>query len=444
VAGARQLSTSEDVHRYVATTCFPTGPAVTVGVELEWFVIAPSDPSRHVPLDAIRSVLDHAEPLPGGSRVSFEPGGQLELSSPAAPGVVACWKGVTADLEHVEAALAASGLALLGTGTDPVRRPRRQVFNPRYDTMEAYFDRRGPAGRVMMCGTAALQVNLDVGVDCADVARRWRLLHAIGPTLVAAFANSSRHAGRDTGWKSTRQAVWLRLDPPRTRPPEGANPVRAWTDYALDAPLMVRWLSDGRRRTDPGLTFRQWVESVDTRPTTEDLAYHLTTLFPPVRPRGWFEVRYLDAQSTAYWPVPLAVLSALVDDPAVGDRVEAAVEPVRDAWEEAARDGLASPALARAARVCFDAALDQLTTSNADPALISLVESYTDRYVARGRSPADDVRSSACAETTGSRRAWRSEATTKAGGDGEAAKTGIHREDPDERDRTAHVLRRAD
>src|SRR5690606_2627290 len=186
-----------------------------------------SDPSRHVPLDAIRSVLDHAEPLPGGSRVSFEPGGQLELSSPAAPGVVACWKGVTADLEHVEAALAASGLALLGTGTDPVRRPRRQVFNPRYDTMEAYFDRRGPAGRVMMCGTAALQVNLDVGVDCADVARRWRLLQAIGPTLAAAFANSSRHAARDPGWQTTRQAMSLRLDRPRTRPPECANPVRA-------------------------------------------------------------------------------------------------------------------------------------------------------------------------------------------------------------------------
>ena len=31
------------------------------------------------------------------------------------------------------------------------------------------------------------------------------------------------------------------------------------------------------------------------RPTDADLEYHLTTLFPPVRPRGWLEIRYLDS-----------------------------------------------------------------------------------------------------------------------------------------------------
>lgn len=31
-------------------------------------------------------------------------------------------------------------------------------------------------------------------------------------------------------------------------------------------------------------------------PTLDDLAYHVTTLFPPVRPRGFLEVSYLDAQ----------------------------------------------------------------------------------------------------------------------------------------------------
>jgi glutamate--cysteine ligase len=319
--------------------------------------------------------------------------------------------------------------------------------------MEAYFDRHGPAGRLMMCGTAALQVNLDVGADTADVARRWRLLHAVGPTLVAAFANSPRLAGRDTGWKSTRQAVWLRLDPPRTRPPEGPDPVRAWADYALDAPLMARWLSDGRRHT--GLTFRQWVEGADANrapPTADDLDYHLTTLFPPVRPRGWFEVRYIDAQPAAYWPVPLAVLTALIDDPAVGDHIEDAVEPVRDAWEEAARYGLASPALARAAHVCFAAALDRLTASNADPALLSLVESYTDRYVAQGRSPADDaISSSARAERAtrgGNPPPWSSgaRAASRSSGNGQAAHhdAGINGEGPDEPDRTAHVRRHSD
>ena len=56
-------------------------------------------------------------------------------------------------------------------------------------------------------------------------------------------------------------------------------------------------------------------------PDAEDLSTHLTTLFPPVRPRGWFEVRYLDAQPWPWWPVPMAVLHALLDDAgAIGRR----------------------------------------------------------------------------------------------------------------------------
>jgi len=40
----------------------------------------------------------------------------------------------------------------------------------------------------MMCNTAALQVNLDLGPG--GRCERWRLAHALGPTVVACFANS--------------------------------------------------------------------------------------------------------------------------------------------------------------------------------------------------------------------------------------------------------------
>jgi glutamate--cysteine ligase len=80
--------------------------------------------------------------------------------------------------------------------------------------MAAYFDSLPhELGRIMMASTAAVQVNLDAGCDSADVARRWALLHTVGPPLSAAFANSPRHRGRLTGWKSTRQAVWLVASP---------------------------------------------------------------------------------------------------------------------------------------------------------------------------------------------------------------------------------------
>ena len=68
----------------------------------------------------------------------------------------------------------------------------------------------------------------------------------------------------------------------------------------------------------PGVTFRDWIDcgtfAVPGRdgPTVDDLAYHLTTLFPPVRARGHLEVRYIDAQPGDWWRVPVAVLWAPV------------------------------------------------------------------------------------------------------------------------------------
>ena len=71
--------------------------------------------------------------------VTYEPGGQLELSSPAFRGPTACWQALTEDAEHVRPPLAAAGMALLPTAIDPFRPPRRQLAHPRYDAMEAYF-----------------------------------------------------------------------------------------------------------------------------------------------------------------------------------------------------------------------------------------------------------------------------------------------------------------
>jgi glutamate--cysteine ligase len=392
VTQTAQVGSCESVHGYVAAICFKTGPPVTVGAELEWLVASPHDPRRPVSLDLLRTILDEAGPPPAGSTVTFEPGGQLELSSPPSFGVAACVKGLQSDIGHVERTLADAGLVLLWTAIDPYRSPRRQLSHQRYDAMEAYFDRRGTEGRLMMCSTASVQVNVDAGHDLADVTRRWGLLNAMGPTLVAAFANSPRLAGRETGWKSSRQAVWQHLDPRRTGVPCGPDPMSAWARYALDAPVMMQRVGVDHWVADPGVTFREWVDSNGSspRPCAGDLDIHLTTLFPPVRPRGWFEVRYVDAQPAAYWPVPIAVVSALLDDPATGDRVLAAVEPVGSAWLEAARDGLSNAALGRAAQACFEAALGVLAADGTDRALVALVESFLNRYVAQRRCPADD------------------------------------------------------
>ena len=210
--------------------------------------------------------------------------------------------------------------------------------------------------------------------------------------MVAAFANSPVHAGRDTGWKSGRQRVWQHLDRERTadadRAPTRRRPGR---EYALDAPLMLRRRDGDDWRVEPRPHLPRLGRPPTSRPTAEDLAVHMTTLFPPVRPRGWFEVRYLDAQPWQWWPVPMAVLTALLEDPEASAAAPSTPAPGSTTGTAAARDGLAAPGLQDAALACFDAALRRAGGAAAStPTSSRWSRAFRDRYVARGRSPADD------------------------------------------------------
>lgn len=289
----------------------------------------------------------------------------MEISSAPRPSVAALILATEADIAELTAALHADGLVLGRSGMDPWRAPLPVLETPRYQAMRCVFDRRGPAGRAMMYSTAGLQVCLDAG-EPARLAQRWAAAHAVGPPLLAAFATADRHAGRRTGWASTRMAAWLAIDPARTAPvwsparPD-RDPVAAWTEYALAAPLLcVR--DDGPDWTPPaGVTFADWLAgALPHPPTTDDLEYHLSTLFPPVRPRGYLEIRYLDAQPGREWAVPLAVLAALFADPGTTREALAVAEPVADRWHAAARYGLADAPLADAAAALFELALAAL------------------------------------------------------------------------------------
>lgn len=402
--------TVDDVLQYAHGISFKTGPPGRVGVETEWLVVDEDEPVRGVPLPKVRALIDAAGPPPNGSHITYEPGGQLELSSLPQPGLAACHTAMGADIAHVTDALSARRIGLRGHGVDPVRPPLRQLHGGRYACMAAFFAARGEPGDVMMCSTASVQVCLDIGPDPAAAARRWHLAGALGPALVAAFANSPLHAGRATGWRSTRQAVWASLDAGRTLPPSPRDPgdpygpAESWARYALDSTVMaIRRPGDGGDEwiADPGITFRDWLAGGRWGyPSQDDLVFHLSTLFPPVRPQGWLELRMIDAVPRRYWPVVLAVATALLDDPVAADAAAAATEPVACRWREAARDALADPALARCVRALFEAALDALPRLGATGELPRLVSEYADRYVIRSRCPADDWVDRAAEEET--------------------------------------------
>jgi ergothioneine biosynthesis glutamate--cysteine ligase EgtA len=408
--------------------CLKTGPPRRVGIEIEWLVRDARNPAIGVSAERITDAMSGfaAAPglptssspgvLPSGAPLTTEPGGQLELSSLPADSLADCVRATVDDLAALRAAADGAGLELAGFGLDPLRPPRRVLELPRYAAMEAFFDRGGPWGRQMMCTTASIQVCLDAGDDSDGTGgyrHRWRLLHAVGPVLVAAFANSPLRRGRPTGWLSSRQQVWSRMDPGRTRPPLlGPDLREAWARYALDAQLMcVRNEGSADWSVPDGLTLRDWVrgDAADRMrpPTAEDLDYHLSTLFPPVRPHGHLELRMIDAQPGDGWIVPLAVVTALFGDDRAGDDALAAVErlwaghepagewplgqPGGNPWPRAARLGPADPAIAAASRECFAAARSALDRMAAPALVTAAVDEFIEHYVARNRCPADDL-----------------------------------------------------
>jgi glutamate--cysteine ligase len=438
IEGSEPL-TESDAEEHIHGICFKTGPPAKVGVELEWLVRDARDPG--LPVDQQRVAvalagLGAAEALPGGGRLTTEPGGQVELSSAPAAGIGACVATTRRDLAALRQALHPAGLCLTGEGLDPLRSPHRVLDLPRYAAMEEFFGRAGPWGRLMMCSTASVQVCLDAGQrgdGQASVGWRWRLLHALGPVLVAAFANSPLREGRPTGWKSTRQAIWARLDPCRTRPPANAvppvltgnspkehdpDPAATWVNYALSAEVMCVRRPGRQPWTAPaGLTFRGWLRGGGERPpTTEDLSYHLSTLFPPIRPRGHLEYRIIDAQADDGWVVPAAVVTALLDDETASQQAMAAAEALwhqsatacggdfgdepgagggagwdcGSPWEWAARHGPTDPLIGDVSVTCFEAAEAALGRLAAPPHVKDAVTAFAERYVARYRCPADD------------------------------------------------------
>jgi glutamate--cysteine ligase len=362
-----QRSTTLDVDTAfaaVAAAALHDGPVGTVGLELEGHLVDLERPAARVPWGRVCGALAGVPPLPGGSRLTCEPGGQVELSGPPLPDVAAAVAALRADRTVLATALAADRLALAPVGADPLRPPQRVNPAARYAAMEQHWAAVGcaPAGTAMMTSTASLQVNLEAG-PAAGWSERVALAHQLGPVLIAVSACSPLSLGRPTGWRSTRQHVWGDLDQARCGPVlRGDDPSGEWAAYALAAPVMLVRDGDDAEPVRGRVAFSDWLSGEvrlgNRRPTVADLDYHLTTLFPPVRPRGWLEIRYLDAAPEPWWPALAAVTTVLLDDPVAADRAAAATASTAGAWDSAARSGLTDPALQAAARACLAVALD--------------------------------------------------------------------------------------
>ena len=244
--------------------------------------------------------------------VAFEPGGQVELNQPCGPARDAV-RRLRDTLGTLRTDLARAGIVLDDASVDDRTADEvpLQLTSGRYTAMQAHFDTIGPAGRRMMRCTTSTQICLDWWPGREGL-EQWRLLNLAGPHLAAAYS-------RSTG-PSSRLATWLEVDPGRTafddRLLRCTDPVAAYADFARRA----------TRFTDPG--------------------EHLSTLFPPVRPRGrYLEVRFLDVQPEERIGELVDTLTRLMYDAGVRRRALAELEPeaprLAELWRAAADGDLA-------------------------------------------------------------------------------------------------------
>jgi glutamate--cysteine ligase len=438
----------DHVRQVVAEACFPTGPSAPspgrVGLEMETFpvrVLADGTPIGRVPLDLLAGLLDpepgsasstpgcRREPgaaplfrLDGGGSLNFEPGGQLEHST----AIHSSAEGALAELDLVSRMLAERlrrhGVVLAAAGLDvwfSGGHVPQQLRSPRYPAMAAYFDRRGPYGARMMRRTCSLQVNLDLGA-AADLPQRWLVANLAAPLLSATFACSPGPSA-----VSARALTVQRLDPTRTGfPPgllngSGAGPVEQLTQAAMAADLLLLRRADGPWEPGtPGFTFERWLRDGHPRhgrPSEDDLRYHLTTLFLEVRPRGFLELRAIDALPAPLRAAPVVLLAGLLEDPLARSLAAEALERHRRALPELARRaataGLADPLLRALAAKVWTLALEgagRLPPAYLDGWRLRQAAKFLDAYTLRGRSPSDALRA-ALARSPAAALAWASE-----------------------------------
>lgn len=412
------LAGEDDVLAHLARTCFTPRASDPVrglvGLEAEVFCHARAD-RRRPTLDRLCAAMDThrataRDDLDGrptwrtaDGQLTTEPGGQLELITDPEPTIGVALDRLDALAVTAREALDGAGLSPVGTGLDPFHPPESlevQLELPRYAAMTTYFGRRGTNGRALMCASASLQVNLDLGPP-ELAATRSLVANMIAPAVVATFANSPTSEA-----VNGRALAWMRLDPTRTGIPAilaaGVDdPVRHLAWAALRADVMFTQRDGVTEAGRPRWSFADWLRDGHPRhgrPTTADLDRHVTTLFPEVRLRGFLEVRGVDQLPRRMRPAPAVLLAGLLYDPQATEAARALLEPVRRdlprMQDRAARRGLTDPVVWHVAEPLWELALEGARRLGEDvgPTWLTVAEDYLERFTRRRRHPADEQR----------------------------------------------------
>lgn len=412
---AEAASWDDLVAQVAEATCGARTSGSGVGLELELLPVTRASPTQRLRLDrpvgevpATRALIEAAreDAAAAGATLSVEPGGQVEIATGCCQQV----PDAIDQLERVAGRLASrfhdARAQLVAAGMDvwhDLAEVPQQLDHPRYRAMDAYLAARSGDGPLMMRHTCALQINLDLGTD-ERREDRWQVANLLAPVATATFA-SSPGTLRGRPVRSRRAAAWSHLDPTRTGFPAGI--IRGEgrledhvVELAWDADVLLVRTPDGDAHPGrPGWRFGDWVTHGHPRhgwPTRQDVAEHLTTLFPEVRARGFIELRGIDAVPARFRSAVVLLIAGAVVDDAARSAIRGLLEPHRarlprlntQAWSA----GLTDPATcALAVEVWSYARAGAARLPGVAGHHLAAIDAYIDRFTVRGRCPADEL-----------------------------------------------------
>jgi carboxylate-amine ligase len=274
----------------------------SLGLEEELFVVDPADGRL---LNAGAEVLERLGELERGEVKSELHRSQIELIT----GVCCTVDEAVAELGELRAAVLATGVGLLASGTHPTACEGDSVITdkPRYERIAGWL---GDAGATPVCA-----LHIHVGMPDAQTAiRAFNVMRRYLPLLEALGANSPYRHGRDTGLASARELT-----------------LRSWPRAGV--PRAMAGYED----------FLTYIERLTRVAEVPDYTFHWWKMRPHPR-LGTVEVRALDTQvSPRHTATLVAVVHALARHAA---QAEDAYGPPAEILDEASfragREGVAA------------------------------------------------------------------------------------------------------
>ncbi|MCB0271484.1 MAG: glutamate--cysteine ligase [Bdellovibrionales bacterium] len=386
-----------------------------IGIEFERFVIdaqkgtslpfRSSGPCIEKLLAAFREktnwdpVFDHDALISlthGGSAITLEPGGQLEISAAAH----AQLQDSLDEIKRIVVIFDEIGRELpcfyARTAVPPVTTLENAQWVPksRYKAMRQ-FHQKDEAFLEMMTVTSSIQINYDYFSE-GDCKSKIIASSFLSPILAALFANSFFENGKVNGFCTRRMQIWDRLDPNRSGVPpffiDGTFTFEKYRDYMMDIPMY--FISRDGKYIDVGhLTFREYM---NTKPfgdvLEQDWLLHLTTTFPEVRLKNHLEFRSIDSNTLDLVMSSAAIIKGIMYHPQSLDQIlqmckDVTASDIKKATKDVSVQGMQASFAGRKVKD-YVAEIFQIAKSglvNDEQRFLSYVRPYVDE----GLSPAE-------------------------------------------------------